>query len=315
MPVQSIPYILLLGSIFGITLIGSRFSVGQFYPLAYVGIRLALASGAYMLFYLSGRRKIPRDRQLWKHAIILGVFGSAIPMSLLMSSLEHLSSGVVSVLVTANPVMAVLMAHFFLGDEHLNLRKSLGVLLALAGVLLITLLGESGLPDVSKANPFGYFLVFLSLSFGSSMMVYSRKYMKGFSSFDVTSIRMLTAASVLVPVMFLTDALEFSRVNATGVLVILYASFVGTFLGVLMEFHIIKRFGATAGSMPAYVIPVVATIGGVVLLGETITWVVVTGFLLIMSGLALINRSYYSLPSRLAASHVSHIQQNHSNER
>ena len=291
MPVQSIPYVLLLGLVFGSTLVVSRFSVGQFFPLTYVGIRLVLASIAYVMFYVTRRREIPKDRNLWFHAIILGVFGTAIPISGIVSSMQYLSSGVVSVLITADPALAVLMAHFILPDEHLNWRKGLGITLALGGALLITLRGESGLPDVSQANPLGYILVFGAMLSGSSMLVYSRRFMKGFRTFDVTSIRMLVAACVVMPLSITLGGLDFSRVNQQGVIALLYASLVGTFIGVLLEFYIVKRFGATAGAMPAYVIPIVATIGGVLLLGETITSGVILGFVLVIAGLVLINRS------------------------
>jgi drug/metabolite transporter (DMT)-like permease len=290
LPVQSIPFVLLLGFVYGSTLVISRFSVGQFYPLTYVGIRLLLASIAYAMFYVSGRREFPKDRNLWVHASILGIFGSAIPISGIVSSTQYLSSGVVSVLITSDPALAVLMAHFFLPDEHLNWRKGLGITLALGGALLITLRGETGLPDVSQANPIGYVLVFGAMLSGSIMLVYSRKFMTGFRTFDVTSIRMLVAACVVMPLSIAIGGLDFSRVNQQGVTALLYASLIGTFIGILLEFYIVKRFGATAGAMPAYVIPIVATIGGVLLLGETITSGVVLGFVLVIAGLVLINR-------------------------
>ena len=85
--------------------------------------------------------------------------------------------------------------------------------------------------------------------------------------------------------------MDFNLVDTTGILVLLYAVIVGTFGAILLEFYIIKRFGVTAGSMPSYVIPIVATTGGALLLGETITPGVILGFLLVIGGLVLINRS------------------------
>lgn len=291
MPVQSIPFVLLMGLLYGTTLVVSRFSLEQLHPLAYVGIRLTLASFGYLAFYLTGRRAVPRDRRLWMHAIVLGIFGSAIPISGIVSSMQYLSSGVVSVLITADPALAILMAHFFLHDERLNWRKGSGVGLALGGALLITLRGETGLPDVSQANPLGYVLVFGAMLSGSIMLIYMRKYMQGFSAFDSTSIRMWVAAVIVLPLSVAVGGMDFSRVNQQGLLALLYAALVGTFFGILLEFNIVKRFGATAGAMPAYVIPVVATIGGVFFLGETITTGVIIGFVMVFAGLVLINRS------------------------
>jgi drug/metabolite transporter (DMT)-like permease len=72
---------------------------------------------------------------------------------------------------------------------------------------------------------------------------------------------------------------------------LIYASLVGTFAGLMLAFNNIQRFGATASAMSAYIIPIVATIGGVLLLNETITVGMLAGMALILGGVALVNRS------------------------
>ena len=84
-------------------------------------------------------------------------------MTSIVSSLQFQSSGITAVLITTSPAITVIMAHFFLPDEPLTRRKSLGVLFALGGALLLAARGESGLPDVSRANPLGYLLVLLAM--------------------------------------------------------------------------------------------------------------------------------------------------------
>ena len=42
MTVEALPYVILLGFFFGTSLIASRFSVGQFEPITFIGLRLTL---------------------------------------------------------------------------------------------------------------------------------------------------------------------------------------------------------------------------------------------------------------------------------
>ena len=116
---KSLPYIVLLGSIYGTTLMASRFSVGQFDPISYIALRLSIASLGYLLMYAFSfqGRSWPKDRQLWKHASLLGVFGTAIPMAFIVISLQYQSSGLTAVLITTSPAITVLLAHYFLPDE------------------------------------------------------------------------------------------------------------------------------------------------------------------------------------------------------
>lgn len=298
MPIQAIPYVLLLGVLFGTTLIASRFSVGQFEPTTYISLRLVLASlGYFFLYVFSGqRRKWPTGRNLWKHAGLLGVFGTAVPMVFLVTSLKFQSSGMTSILITLGPAITVVMAHFVLPEEPLTKRKTVGVVIALSGALLLVLLGESGIPDVSQANPIGYFLVLTAMVCGSATTVYARKYMTDLDAVQVASVRIFVAALVVVPLSLLIIGFDLSRVNQQGYLALGWASLTGTFLAMLIAFYNIKRFGATTAAMTAYVIPVVASIGGMLVLNEEITSGMLAGMALIVIGITVINQKTRRIP-------------------
>jgi len=288
---QALPYVLLQGFLFGSTLIASRFSVGQFRPTTYIGMRMVLATLCHLAVYMLARRqKWPSSSHLWRHAALLGVVGTAVPMVAIVSSLQYQSAGLTSVLLTSGPAVTVLMAHFFLADETLNPVKVAGVVLALGGAVLLVVRGESGLPDVSQASPLGYGLVVLAIISASSMTIYARKFMREYDFFDVASVRMFVATLTVMPLSALLVGVDLSSVDVRGYTALVYAALVGTFSGLMLSFYNIKRFGATAASMPLYVIPVVASLGGALVLDEQITTGMLAGTGLIAAGIALINR-------------------------
>lgn len=291
MTIQALPYVTLLGFLFGSTLIVSRFSVGQFEPTTYIGLRLMMASLGHVAIYgLARQWRWPVGRTLWKRAAILGIFGTAVPLTGMVASLQYQSSGMTALMVTANPALIVLMAHFFLADESLTWRKSFGVALALGGAVMLVLRGETGLPDTHQASPIGYALVLMAMLGGTSMTVYARKYLSDYDSLDVASIRMFTAALVVVPLSLLFVGLDFHAVNAQGVVALIYAAGIGTFAALFLAFYNIKRFGATAAAMTSYIIPIVANVGGVLFLGEIITPAMVVGMAIIIAGIAILQQ-------------------------
>jgi drug/metabolite transporter (DMT)-like permease len=305
LPIQAIPYILALGLFFGSTLVASRFSVGQFDSVTYIGLRLSIAGILHALIYLfslQGRRW-PKGKELWRRSAVLGVFGTAIPMNFIVASLNYQSSGVTAILITLNPAFTVLMAHFLLDDEHLNRRKLFGIALALSGAIFMVAMGETGLPDVTQANPVGYLLVFSAMISGSFATVYARKQMQGLDSFDVGSIRMWVASVVVVPLSFILSGFDLSRVDYQGYLALGWASLFGTFLGMLLSFYIIKRFGATSSAMTAYVIPIISSLGGMLLLDETITFGMIVGIILIITGILVINQRAEKIKDPSAIQH------------
>ena len=173
-------------------------------------------------------------------------------------------------------------------DELLTRRKTLGAGLALGGALLLALSGEDGLPDVQQAQPIGYLLVGTGMIFTSVMVIYARKYLRGYDAYDVGSIRMFTTAVVALPLSLLMADFDVSGADAVGVAALGYTALVGTFLAFMLSFYNIKRFGATAAVIATYIIPVVAGIGGVVALGEEFTEAMLVGMAIIVSGIALL---------------------------
>ncbi len=291
MTITSLPYIVLLGFLFGSTLIASRFSVGQFHPTSYVSLRLVLASLGYvLLFALRKNSGWPRDWRIWGHASLVGVMGTAVPMTLIVSSMQYQSSGLTAVLLTVGPAITVVMAHFALPDEGLSLRKIFGVTLAFAGAVLLAILGENGLPDMEAGSPAGYWMVLTAMFFGSASAVYIRRFLRRSDTLQVASVRMVASAAALVPATLLLVGFDLSRVDQRGLFALGYASLAGTFAGMLLAVYIAQRFGATPAAMTSYVVPVVAAIGGVLVLDELITPGMLAGMGLIAIGITVLNR-------------------------
>ena len=289
MQTAAIPHILIVGLLFGSTLLASRFSVGQYHPTNYVGLRLVIAGLAHTGVYLfSQKHRFPRDPRLWAHGALLGIVGTAVPMMAIVTSLQYQSSGLTAILLTIGPAITVLMAHFGLPDEKMSGRKAAGVALAFSGAILLTVLGENGLADV-RSNPAGYGLVFTAMVINGLVTVYIRRFLKDCEGFDLSSLRMFFAAIAVMIYAALTFGFDLSHVTGTGYAVLGYASLTGTFLGMILSISLIQKFGATASAMTAYVIPIVASVGGLVLLHEQITTGMIGGMILIIAGIAVIN--------------------------
>jgi drug/metabolite transporter (DMT)-like permease len=287
---RALPFVVLLGMVWGSNLVVARFGLAQFSPLPFVGLRLFLASLLHVAIYAVDRqRSWPRQRQLWLHAILLGTMGTAVPMTSFVAALQYLSSGMASIFVTSAPAITVLMAHFLLADESLNRQKVLGIGFALGGASILAFSGESGLPNVGQANPLGVGLILLGIIAASVTVIYTRRYMVGYDAFDVASARMVVATLVVNGLVLATTGYDLSRVDGRGAAALVYTAIFGAFVGLWLEFWIIQRFGATSSAMTAYVIPIVATVGGALVLEEQITLLMAVGMVLIISGIAILN--------------------------
>jgi drug/metabolite transporter (DMT)-like permease len=289
---QALPYLLLTGFLFGSGLLSARLAINQFDVLTYSGFRLVLASLGYVGLYRLNRQRYPwpTNPRVWRQGILLGLMNEAVPMVAGIGSLQYLSSGVASIFFTTGPAITVLLAHFFLADEILTRRQTVGVVITLAGALLLAMRGETGLPDIRQANPLGYTMIMVAVLSLSLSAIYIRKFMRQVSSFDLAGIQTFAAAGWVLPITIFSGAGHLDGVNWQGYTALVYGVVFSSLMGALIYFYTIQRFGATLSALSHYVTPVVVTLGGVLLLGEQITFTILAGIVLVGLGIGLVNR-------------------------
>lgn len=288
---ESTLYVLLTGALLGSTLVLSRFGLGQFDAMSYVSLRLVLASVVFLIAYFVFRvRPWPRDPKLWLAAGIFGLVSTAITMTAFTNSLKYQSSGITSLLTTLSPIITGLLAQIFLKDERLNRLRLIGAVIAFGGAALLLVRGENGLSEFTRADWRGYAWALLGVFTNSVGLVYARRYLRDVDSFVVTSIRVMVAAVTVVLITGLTSGFDFSRVEVSGMLAAVYAAAAGTFFAFLYYLKAVQKFGATVASQVEYVVPMVATSLGVLLLNERVTAAMLVGMAVIFVGLAIFDR-------------------------
>ena len=279
------------GLLLGSTLVSTRFSLGQFAPLTHVTVRLSLAALAFLVAIFVFRvRPWPRDRQLWQRAVVYGLIGTAITMCGYTNSLKYQSSGVTSLLASLSPIVTALLAHVFLHGEQINRFRITGALIAFGGAGLLLIRGESGLAELARADWRGYAWALLGMASNSAGLVYARRYLRTADSFTITFIRILTGAIMVGILTAFTTGFDFSKVQWSGVGAVFYAAILGTFLAFIYYMSSVQKLGATVASQTEFLVPMVATGLGVLLLGEQVTPAMLTGMTLIFIGLGVFGK-------------------------
>jgi drug/metabolite transporter (DMT)-like permease len=289
---QAYLLIIATSSCFAFSIIMARYFVGFLSPYTYNTLRLIISSLAYfMLFAMWKRRfRFPKDKNALRHGLVVGIFDTAAPLMLFVFALQYLSSGITAVFVAISPALVIIMAHFFLPDEQLTLQKGFGALLALAGAIALALSGESGIPNIDQANPLGYVFVTSAVLLVVVMTIYTRKYMQGLKTTDIGAIRTWVATICICFLTFSTGNWNTGTTDLEMLLLIIPIAIIGNFLPFLINFYLIKKFGATSGAMTSYVTPIITIIGGAVFLGEIITLQILVSVIAIIIGIILITR-------------------------
>ncbi len=119
-------------------------------PFTVVLCRVGLAAFALLIVIRVTGQHLPSDLGLWLAFLVMGALNNAIPFSLIVWGQVHIDSGLASILNATTPLFTVLLAHAATADEKMTSNRMTGVLLGLAGV--VVLIGSEVLDEMGAAG-------------------------------------------------------------------------------------------------------------------------------------------------------------------
>jgi len=246
--------------------------------------RLALGALVLVPFVLVRRLQRPTGWRMWGHITVSAFVANAVPYTLFAVAEQTVPSSVAGVVNATTPLWTLLVAFLVAGtDAGLTGRRVLGVLLGFIGVVVVIepwrgVLGGSigGLAATVAA----------AASYGVAY-VYQARYLtnRGLSPLSLTAAQLVVAAGLLLPTLPLGGPGPGLTLGAVVAVVIL--GIAGTGLALVINFTLIATEGPTAASVVTYLLPLVAVVLGIAILGEPARWTLALGGLGILVGVRL----------------------------
>jgi drug/metabolite transporter (DMT)-like permease len=266
-----------LGGIWGGSFLFMRIAANDFGPFALVEIRLAL--GALVLSPFLWRARSTLTGKLWLKLAAIGAINSAFPFFLFAWGAERAPAGI-GAITNAMTVMFTALVAFVLYREPIGMRRALGLVVGLLGVIVLAGDKTSG-DSVLLAALAG---TTASLAYGVGINLV-RHYLSGLAPATIAAGTLLCAAVLLAPFAIVTwpahgvPALSWGSAIALGV--------VCTGLALLFYYRLIFRIGAARASTVTYLIPLFGVVWSLLFLSEPITIKMVIAGGLILGGVAL----------------------------
>ncbi|MYC49355.1 MAG: DMT family transporter [Synechococcus sp. SB0662_bin_14] len=264
-------------------------AVRQLPTFTIVVARVAMAAVLLWGVVLLGqRRPIPQGWRLWRAFLVMGLLNNAVPFSLIVWGQSQISSGVASILNAATPLLTVVVAHGVTADEKMTPARLMGVLLGMAGVVVV--IGADALASLGVQTVAQLACLAAALSYAFAG-VFGRRFRAMGVSPLVTAAGQVTASSViLVPVMLVVDRpWQMAGPGLAAILACVGLAVLSTALAYVIYFRVLATAGATNLLLVTLLVPVSAVLLGVVVLQETLLPNHLMGTALIGLGLATID--------------------------
>lgn len=245
-----------------------------------------------MILYARGGR-LKSTWSEWRPYIFVGLFDNALPFVLISWGQLHIDSGLTTILFSLMPLFTVLLAHFFSENDRLNRLKLFGVSLGLLGTML--LVGPSALYDVGL-HLWGQLAVIGGALCYAVAAIYVRLHFQKKaespldSALEMLTSQLLMSLVFLLPITLLIDqpwTLQPSQASVIGVFISSWVIRIGA---MLIYYYLINVVGASTASTTLYLTPINGVLWGALLLSEVVTWPIIVALVLILCGVALVNK-------------------------
>jgi drug/metabolite transporter (DMT)-like permease len=284
----------LLGVLWGASVMLQRMAVAEVPPAPLVALRLLAALLACLPFSVRLARAVARRPGLTREFLLVGALNPVLSALCTALALQHASSGVVAVLQTLSPISsAALAAAVFKEEQALGRQRVVALLVALGGVALLVLTGSSGLAGGVAGDVRGLLFAVCAPVAVSLATIVVRRRLGGTDPRVVASGQITAACLLSLPLAFLIGPPPggLVEVSPRAWLAIVLSGAVGLSAAFVLFVRMIGRYGPTAALLATYVMPVVATLLGVLVLGETLTPPMLAGSALVLAGVLLFTRS------------------------
>jgi drug/metabolite transporter (DMT)-like permease len=254
-------------------------------PFTLVFLRVALAALFLLPVLFAQRLPFPKAWSEWQPFFLVALFNNVLPFSLIVTGQTQIPSGLAAILNATTPLFTVVVMAAA-GEERLIVRRVAGVIVGLAGVVILR---GSGL-GVESGQGLGVLLCLAAaLSYGISALIARRALSD--SPPLATATFQLMASSLMMAIV----AAIFERpwhlpvAGAVTWLAVLGLAALSTALAYIVFFQVLRRSGATNVMLVTLLVPVTAILLGAFVLGERISLREIAGALVIGSALLLID--------------------------
>ncbi|CAA6808247.1 MAG: Permease of the drug/metabolite transporter (DMT) superfamily [uncultured Thiotrichaceae bacterium] len=239
---------------------------------------IRLISGAIVLWLIvSFFRRGSTGKGNWISAFAL--FAYAAGFSFAYISLTAATGA----LLLFGAVQATMIGYGLLSGERFNKQQLVGLVLSLAGLVGLLLPGLSAPPLMGSV---------LMLTAGIAWGVYSLRGKSGGDPTRVTAGNFLRAT--LFTVILSAALISNTNLDIAGVGYAIASGAVASGMGYALWYFVLPELKAANAATVQLSVPVIAALGGIILLGEPVTMRFVLASLAILGGIALVIRSKQS---------------------
>jgi len=269
----------------GLAFVAIRTADFQLSPINLTVLRWLIASAGFLaLAPFFGRPKQPVQRHHIPRILVVSL-ASVTGYHLSLNYAETIvSAGLAGLLISLGPIFVVVLSGLFL-KEKIGKRLTLALAAAMTGAVVLSL--NAGLSFQEITGPLA--VVFSAFMY-SVFAVGSKPLVKKYGALPTAIWVALIGTVFTLPLISVNFITQIQQLSSITWLSVIYLALLSTVLANVILYLLIGNRSVSRLSIQLYIVPLVSLVGGIVLLGESLTILTVLGAMLMFTGVALATR-------------------------
>jgi len=275
----------------GGTFIAGRHVSQNVGPFSIAFLRYAAASMLLIVltWNIEGKLPAPKKSQVIP-IVLLGMTGVFAYNAMFFRALKIIEAGRAALIIATCPIFIAISSALFL-KEKFTATKALGVIISISGAIIV--ISKGNLLGIFKGNfGLGEFYIFCCVLSWTAYSLIGRTVMSDLSPLAAVSYScVIGAAALAIPAYFEGVMQNIGHHSVMDWVSIGYLSIFGTVIGFVWYYEGIKQIGPTKAGLFINFVPIFAILLAFLILREAITISLVTGAVLVISGVYLTNKA------------------------
>jgi len=275
------PYLLLAG-LWGCSFLFIATALQSFTATQVAFGRIAIGLALLVVVLLVRRERVRLQRRHIGDFVLVGAVMTAIPFVLFGLAEERVSSVLAGLVNATTPLFTALFVALLIPAERPDRLQLGGLVIGFGGIAVLLGIWDAGAIDLAG----GLMLLGATFCYGiGNAWGRFRLTSTGLSTVGVPAVQLLVGALIVLPFAVATPRTE--PLTLPAALSVLALGLGGTGLAYVLFWRVMAIAGATVTASVTYVIPLVSTALGVLVLHEALHWYEPVGGAIVLAGVAL----------------------------
>jgi drug/metabolite transporter (DMT)-like permease len=278
--------IVILTILWGFNYTAIKYSNEGISPVFASTLRSFIACLCGIIYCLHKKQRLFHTNRMLFHGFVAGLlFG--LEFACIYFGLLYTDAARSVVFVYLSPFVVAACAHFFLKGDRLTVLKTVGLILAFLGVIIVF----QGRPSTAKPTMLvGDLLQILAAVLWGATTLYIKRYMAGkIHPINTFLYQLFFSIPVLLVVSFILEPRWITAITFTVGVSLFYQSVIVAFATYFIWFKLIHEYSVSRLSAFTFFTPVFGVLFGILFVGEEFTYSLMTGLPLVCVGIFFVN--------------------------